>query len=333
MEDDTRPSPEPIMQITTGPWANAILASAVAHRAFERLEGGGLDADTLAAKAEISRRGAQALLDGLLGLALVEKDGNRYRNTPLASTFLVEGKPSFIGGLSRVNLAEGPRRALLPEAVRTGIPPLEQTTDEKENPFWEMLVPAIAGLAAPVARLAADRLGIPTAGAISVLDVGGGSGIYAVVWGKANPRCRFTQLDWANVNRIARAFTGNAGMGDRFATIDDDFHTADFGSARYDFGIYSNIAHQESPRDNVAVFRKFRRAIKPGGALVISDFVLEDDRTGHPFALIFHSTMLLDSKEGSVWTRGEYEAWLREAGFASVEFAPTPMPSTLVIAK
>jgi len=81
-----------------------------------------------------------------------------------------------------------------------------------------------------------------------------------------------------------------------------------------------DIAHQESPRDNVAVFAKFRKALKPGGALVISDFVLEDDRTGHPFALMFNSTMLLDSKEGSVWPKGDYDAWLREAGFSSITF-------------
>jgi SAM-dependent methyltransferase len=148
-----------------------------------------------------------------------------------------------------------------------------------------------------------------------------------------NPQCRFTQLDWGNVNRIARDFTAKAGIGDRFETVDDDFHTANFGSASYDFAIYSNIAHQESPRDNVAVFAKFRKALKPGGALVISDFVLEDDRTGHPFALIFTSTMLLDSKEGSVWRKCDYDAWLREAGFSSVTFEPTPMPSTLVIAR
>jgi hypothetical protein len=48
--------------------------------------------------------------------------------------------------------------------------------------------------------------------------------------GKANPQCRFTQLDWANVNRIARRHQ-EAGIADRFETIDDDFHTADFGSA------------------------------------------------------------------------------------------------------
>jgi SAM-dependent methyltransferase len=333
MATEMKLDPAPIMQISTGPWANAILAAAVEHRAFAHLESAPLSAEALAAQARIARRGAQALLDGLLGLGLVEKEGDRYRNTALASQFLVEDKPLFLGGLSRVNLAEGPRRALLPQSVRTGAPAVDETTDQKENPFWELLVPAIAGLAAPVARLAADKLGVAQAGAISVLDVGGGSGIYAVVWGKANPQCRFTQLDWANVNRIARGITGKAGIADRFETIDDDFHTADFGSARYDFAIYSNIAHQESPRDNATVFGKFRRALKPGGALVISDFVLENDRTGHPFALMFHSTMLLDSKEGAVWRKADYESWLREAGFSSITFEPTPGPSTIVIAK
>jgi SAM-dependent methyltransferase len=333
MEPDPKLDPAPILQVTTGPWANAILASAVEHRAFAHLEKDPLSAGELAGKAGISERGAQALLDGLLGLSFVEKQGDRYRNAPLASRFLIEGRPTFLGGLSRVNLAEGERRALLPQSVRTGEPAVEETTDVKENPFWEALVPAIAGLAAPVAKLAAEKLGIPRAGAVSALDVGGGSGIYAIVWCGMNPQCRFTQLDWGNVNGIARGLTAKAGIADRFETIDGDFHTTDFGSARYDYAIYSNIAHQESPRDNAAVFAKFRRAVKAGGALVISDFVLENDRTGHPFALMFHSTMLLDSKEGAVWRKADYESWLRAAGFSSILFEPTPGPSTIVIAK
>src|SRR5258708_6056915 len=124
MGNETNLSPEPIMRISTGPWANAILASAVEHHSFAHMEAGSLTVDGLASKAGISRRGAQALLDGLLGLGLVEKDGDGYRNAPIASQFLVEGKPSFIGGLSRVNLAEGPRRGLPPGGGRTGAPPL-----------------------------------------------------------------------------------------------------------------------------------------------------------------------------------------------------------------
>ena len=84
---------------------------------------------------------------------------------------------------------------------------------------------------------------------------------------------------------------------------------------------------------NVATFRKFRRAIKPGGTLLVNDFVLRDDRTGHPFAMMFAAQMVLASKEGFAWRESDYRAWLAEAGFSSVEFVATPTPATIVLAR
>src|SRR5262249_3350156 len=112
-----------------------------------------------------------------------------------------------------------------------------------------------------------------------------------------------------------------------------DFHTADFGEARYDYAIFSHIAHQETPSDNIAVFRKFKKALKPGGTLVVNDFVLADDRTGHPFAMMFASQMLLVTKAGFTYGQADYRAWLGEAGFRSVEFVQTPTPATFVLAR
>ena len=122
------------------------------------------------------------------------------------------------------------------------------------------------------------------------------------------------------------------GVAGRFKTIDGDFS---YGRLRhgYDFGIYSNIAHQETPADNLAVFRKFRKAIKPGGTLVVSDFVLGDERTGHPFAMMFSSQMLVVTNGGSAYREADYRKWLNEAGFPTVEFVATPGPSTIVLAK
>jgi hypothetical protein len=77
----------------------------------------------------------------------------------------------------------------------------------------------------------------------------------------------------------------------------------------------------------VAIFKKFRKALKPGGILVINDFVLNDDRTGHPFAMIFPAQMLLVTKAGNAWRQSDYRAWLKEAGFTAVEIVPTPTPA------
>jgi hypothetical protein len=73
--------------------------------------------------------------------------------------------------------------------------------------------------------------------------------------------------------------------------------------------------------------------VKPGGTLVVNDFVLNDDRTGHPFALMFASQMLVVTKNGFTYTQADFRSWLSDAGFTSVEIVPTPTPATIVFAK
>ena len=98
------PKPDKIMQLITGGWATAIVGAAARHGLFNALEGGD-DAEGVSKKSGISKRGAQALLDGLTGLGLVTVSSGRYQNTPEASVFLVQGKPAYLGGFAEVNLS------------------------------------------------------------------------------------------------------------------------------------------------------------------------------------------------------------------------------------
>jgi ubiquinone/menaquinone biosynthesis C-methylase UbiE len=329
----SQPSPEGIMQVATGAWAAGILGAGVIHSVFTHLESGADTNDAVMKTAGLSARGTTALLDGLVGLGLIELIDGKYQNSPEASEFLVQGKPAYTGGFVKFHFADMARWSDMPEVVRTGIAIATDTADVAENPFWEQLVPAIAVLSVPSALTAADKLNLANAGPISILDVGGGSGVYSAIWLDMNPQASSTQIDWKNVNRIAGAFTAEHGAGDRFRTVDGDFHTIDFGTAEHDIGVYSHIAHQETPTANVAVFRKFRRALKPGGTLVINDFVVNDDRSGPRFPLIFNSMMLLQTTHGATWREADYRKWLNEAGFAEVTFQPTPSPATLVFAR
>jgi SAM-dependent methyltransferase len=326
-------TPDRIMQISTGGWAAGVLGAAAGHGLFTHLEAGEDTAEKLARRAGISERGAQILLDGLLGLGLIELDAGGYRNGPEAAAFLVEGRQPYFGGFAEVLLDEAGSWSDFPEVVRTGAPVMTESHHVGDQAFFEKLVPAIAPMAAPVAMAAAGLLGVADAGEISILDVGGGSGIYSALWLGLNPSARSTQLDWAPVNAVARRIVAGYGVADRFSCIDGDLHTTDFGTAAYDIGVYSHIAHQEGPEDNIAVLAKFRRALRPGGALVLSDFVLEDDRSGPPFALLFAAAMLLQTEQGTSWRRADYESWLLEAGYEEVSFHPTPTPTTVVIAR
>lgn len=328
-----RPTPDRVMQFITGGWACTILGAGVRHGVFTALEGNPDTTENVAAKTGISARGAQALLDGLTGLGLLTLSAGRYQNSPESAVYLVKDKPSYLGGMAEVMMDDLGTWQKMPDAVKTGLPTAPHTTDVEDNPFWHQLVPAIAALSWPVAEIAADRLRLAKAGPVSWLDVGGGSGVWSAVWLGINKEASGVQLDWPTVNRIARAFVAKFGGADRFTTIDGDFHTTDFGSAKYDLAVYSHIAHQESPASNRAIFAKFRKALKAGGTLVINDFVLNDDRSGHPMAMMFAAQMLVATKEGSTYRQADYRGWLEDAGFSSVEFVSTPTPSTLILAR
>jgi len=122
-------------------------------------------------------------------------------------------------------------------------------------------------------------------------------------------------------------------VADRFTCVDGDFHDTDLGTAAHDVVVYSHIAHQEGSVGNIAMFTRIRAALKPGGTLVIGDYVVADDRSGPPFPLIFAAEMLVKSQQGGTWRRSDYRDWLVEAGFTDIVFRSTRSPTTLVFAR
>ncbi|MFI6350267.1 methyltransferase [Streptomyces sp. NPDC050560] len=326
------PAPDGILRLINGYWATGVVGTAAAHSLFTHLEQGAGDAAELAARAGIAERGAQTLLDGLVSVGLVELHEGRYRNTAEASAYLVDGGPTSLTGFARLKLKHMAGLADLPDVVRAGGPVRDAVVEVADNPHWEELVTALAAQSVPAATIAAEALGVADAGPVSLLDVGGGSGVYSAVWLEANPAARSTQLDWERINVIARRLLAERGLADRFTTVSGDFHTTDFGTGTYDFAVYSHIAHQEGPEDNVAVFSRLRDALKPGGALVVCDYVVDDDRGGPAFPLMFGAEMLLKSKQGGTWRRSDYHGWLVKAGFTDISYHPAP-PATVVIAR
>ena len=248
----TEPTPDKVMQLITGGWAASILGAAARHGLFTALEG---HPARRGSDREESRHldprcaGATRWPDRTWAADIL--GAGTYQNTPEASAFLVKGKPSYLGAMAEVFLEDFGTWQKLPEAVKTGLPTAPHTADVADNPFWHVLVTAIAPLSFPVAQMAAERLALAAAGPISWLDVGGGSGVWSAAWLGVNKQATGYQLDWPRVNAIGREFVARFGVGDRFKTLDGDFHTTDFGAAKYDYAIYSHIAHQEAPADNI----------------------------------------------------------------------------------
>src|ERR1041385_2085471 len=116
------PSPEKIFQNALMAHVNAaVLATAVTHSLFSHIEKGADTADAIARRANISVRGAQALLDGLVGMGLLRVSAGKYTNSDEAPLYLVEGKPAYLGAQAKMVLGPlGQSLQQLPDVVKTG---------------------------------------------------------------------------------------------------------------------------------------------------------------------------------------------------------------------
>ena len=100
--------------------------------------------------------------------------------------------------------------------------------------------------------------------------------------------------------------------------------TPDLGTG-YDFIHLSNVIHMLSADDNAALIRRCYDALNPGGLLLIKDFLIEPERCGPPFSLLFALHMLVHTPAGDVYTRIDAQTWTDQAGFGpgrSIELTP-----------
>jgi hypothetical protein len=324
---------ELLLRHAYGFWGSAILAAAFKHRVFTHLFEGACTPHELAAGASISLRGSQAILDGLVGLRLIEKKVAGYEISPQLVRFLLPNSSEYIGGYADVILSTLADWSRLPDAIASGQPVHRQERADPHNSFWSNMVRAVAPLGFAPARAAAERLCVVDRSDFSMLDVGGGSGAYCAVWLGMHPNGLCTQLDWPNVNAIAREYVAGFGHADRFETIDGDMERIELAPESFDYVVYANVAHGLSVDRNVAMLRRLRSWLKADGTLIIVGLIPDDDRSGSPLVLMASSNLLLNTEEGAIYVRSDYHAWLTTCGYSAIQFdSVTGLPFTLVYA-
>jgi ubiquinone/menaquinone biosynthesis C-methylase UbiE len=246
----------------------------------------------------------------------------------------VRGKPSYIGDFRHVALALWEGMAQLRESLKTG-KPLSRMDTGRELRVWEKLVIGIIPIAEPAAQTLCDvfRIGVDRKG-LRVLDIAGGSSIFGMTILARDPSAQVTQLDWPNVNAVAKKLNRKRGLEGKIRFIDGEHRSATIETNYYDLVVASNFCRFESPSGNQELFRKAYDALRPGGSFVVNDFLPNEERTGPTFALRFSVYTLTHTPEGECWRLSEYSDWLKKAGFNSIEThgdIPKTLPGTTLI--
>lgn len=157
-----------------------------------------------------------------------------------------------------------------------------------------------------------------------VMDVGGGSGAYCIEAVRHFPHLRAAVFDLPIALEVASRNIAEAGFSDRIETLPGDFFQDELPKGA-DLILLSMILHDWPQEKNIPVLRKCFDALEPGGSIIVSELMMDDDKTGPLSAAMMSLTMMIDT-EGRNYTWSEYTEWLKEVGFTEVNRIPIQSP-------
>jgi len=328
------PNPGIVFEMVQSHQRTAALKAAIELDVFRAVGQGPGDVVSIARHCKASERGIRILCDFLVINGVLNKEAGQYKHTASSALFLDPQSPACMASvahfLSRPEAVEPCAR--LADVVRKGRTSLEGAgTVEPENPIWvdfaEKMAPMMGPMAAPLGAVVLEGHN----GAMRVLDIAAGHGLFGIEIAKQNRQAHVTGLDWAPVLRVALKNAEKAGVRDRYDMLPGSAFEVDFGGP-YDTVLLTNFLHHFDKPTCVELLKKVRGALKPGGRAATLEFVPNEDRVSPPMPAAFALTMLTTTADGDAYTFSDLSAMYATAGFSGVKAHPIPMsPHTVVM--
>lgn len=286
--------------------------------------GEGATAAEVAERARTDCRATEMLMNALVSLGALDKEGSRYNPKSFHDAFSGEKRTAW---LHSVNLWDSWSR--LTECVRTGGPAVLPEIQNRGEEWQRAFIAAMDNAAAVRASQVVEAAG--SAPVARMLDVGGGSAAYSIAFARKHPELRANVLDLPRILPLTEGYIDAAGMRDRVQTVAGDLRCDDLGTG-YDLVLLSAICHMLDEEENLDLLKRCRRALVTGGRILIQEFVLSESKTEPLMSVLFSLNMLVGTPKGAAYSAKEYREWLHKSGFANVVEHPLPGPTELLIA-
>ena len=308
---------------------------------FTHLAKGELTGNEIRETLGLHHRSLYDFLDTLVALGFLSRSGLKdeavYSNSADSDFFLDKNKPSYIGGILEMsNNRLYPFWNDLEECLKTGKPQNESKTGGK--PLFESIY-------ADQDRLREFIHGMGGAQAVNFIklsqdfdfsnykthcDVGGSGGNLSIHIAKNNSHMSCNSFDLPPVCPIAKENVDAFGLGDRIRVSSGDFFEDEI--PRADVITMGNILHDWSSEDKLMLINKAYRALPDGGALIVIENIIDNERNKNAFGLLMSLNMAIETDDGFDFTAADFEKWAKDVGFRETRVMPLTGPSSAVIA-
>jgi predicted O-methyltransferase YrrM len=269
-------------------------------------------------------------------MGYIENSGGKFALTKLGREHLVKDSPWFIGPYY-ASLKDRPVCKDFLEVLRTDKPAnwgsfkseKDWARAMEEPAFADSFTAAMDCRGVYLSQAAAKKLDLSRYQ--KLLDIAGGSGIYACSLAAHHPHLRAAVYEKAPVHKVAAQAIAGRGWAEKVEVIEGDMFAHDL-PAGFDLHLFSNVLHDWDDRTVRALLRKSFAALSPGGMLIIHDVIINADKTG-PLPNAAYSALLMHATEGKCYSIAEYQTGLSEAGFGDFDFQETAADRSILTAR
>ena len=330
------PTPDAIMQLGSGFWGSKTLLSAVELGLFTQLASSGpLDAEELRGRLDLHPRSARDFFDALVALGMLEREDGRYSNTAETDLFLDRAKPSYMGGLlEMLNARLFGFWNSLTEGLRTGEPQNEAKTGGNlfeaiysDPQLLRGFARAMTASSMGAAQVMASKF--PWDRYKTVIDIGCAEGCVPVQVASAHEHMGGGGFDLPVVEPLFDEYVAEAGLGDRLAFYPGDFFADELPSA--DVLVMGRILHDWDLEEKRLLLEKAHASLPEGGALIVYESIIDDDRRENAFGLLMSLNMLIETPGGFDYTGTDCRGWMADAGFRETYVEHLVGPTSMVV--
>ena len=269
--------PTPLADTLVGTWLVRTIMVASKLGVFDALDARPLSASEVARARGTHPDATEKLLGALVGAGYASCDsGGRYALTRMSRRWMRTKSALSLHDHMQLMFIAWRWVEHYEEYVRSGRP-LDVHVELREGEWavYQHGMQAIARVSAPEV---AARTPLPR-GATAMLDVGGAHGFYSVALCRRHARLRSTILDLPEAVLASRPLLAAQHLGDRVVHLAGDARTHDYGDASYDLIFVSNLLHHFDESTNRDLMRRFARALRPGGSMVVQEIERVDARS------------------------------------------------------
>ena len=324
-----------LMQYITGAWVAQAVYAAAKLGVADHLKDGPKPVADLATAVGVAAEPLHRLLRALasVGVFIPTADGG-YALTPAADLLRTDA-PGSLRAVATMYGEPWHRAAwsAIGYSLRTGKPAFDEVhgapifdyipKHPEVGAIFDAAMTGFTSMAAQSVLGAYDFTAIGT-----LVDVAGGHGSLLAAILKAHPQMQGVLFDMPSV--IAGAPQGGhlarAGVADRCQLVGGDFFQE---VPPGDACVLKHIIHDWSDAHAVRILTSCRKALRPGGRLLLMEMALPAGNEAH-FGKWLDLEMLMMTQGGRERTEAEYRTLLEKAGFRLTRVVPTPSPTSVI---